>query len=366
MDIGIIGLPQSGKTALFRALVSGKAEALPPSPGAPESHIGVARVPDPRLEGLEGMFHPRRTVPAEVRYVDTAASPRGLGRGEGWSGPALAQLSQADALVHVVRAFPEESIPHIEGSIDPHRDQAAMDLELSLGDLAIAERRLARLEVTLKSARPQERQPHLREQALLIRIREGLEKEVPLRELSLSAEETGWLEGFNYLSSKPLLVALNLGEGDLPRAADMEAGWRSRYSRPHLGVVALSARLEEELAELPPEEAREFRSALGVETPGVDRVVRCSYELLDLVSFFTVVSHEVKVWTVARGTPALRAAGRIHSDMERGFIRAEVVGYDDLMRSGSLAEARGHGLLRREGKGYPVQDGDVITFLFNV
>jgi hypothetical protein len=365
MEIGIIGLPQSGKTALFRALTSGKAEAVARSPGA-ESHIGVAKVPDPRLQGLEGMFHPRRTIPAEVRYLDVAASPRGLGKGEGWSGPLLSQLSQADALIHVVRAFPEESIPHIEGSLDPHRDLATIDLELSFADLAIVERRLARLEVTLKSARPQERQPLLREQALLFRIREGLEKEVPLREQDLGEEEARMLEGFTFLTSKPLLAVLNLGEEDLPRSAAIEAEWRSRYPRPHFQVVALSAKLESELSELSEAEAQEFRSALGAGDSGVDRVVRCSYELLDLVSFFTVVSEEVKVWTVARGTPALKAAGKIHSDMERGFIRAEVVSYDDLMRSGSLAEARKHGLLRLEGKGYPVQDGDVITFLFNV
>lgn len=366
MEIGLIGLAKSGKTTLFNALTRGKAETAPYASGSLTPNIGVAKVPDARLAGLEAIFHPRKTIPAEVKYVDVAVPPKAQAGGKGWSAPYLAYLSRADALVAVVRAFADERIPHPEASIDPHRDLVAIELELAFSDLAIQERRLEKVATSLKSARPAEREPYIKEQALLGRIKEALEKEVPLREQALSPEEAGIIEGYQFLTAKPLLALFNLDEADAARAATLEEEWQRRYQRPQFGVLALCARLEMELSQLPEEEARDFRASLGVGEAGLDRLVHLSYQLLGLISFFTVVSGEVRAWSIRRGTTALKAAGKIHSDMERGFIRAEVMGYQDLMKCGGLAEARRQGLLRAEGKGYEVKDGDVITFLFNI
>jgi hypothetical protein len=237
---------------------------------------------------------------------------------------------------------------------------------LAFSDLAIIERRLKRIEESLKGARSQEREPLLKEAALLERIKKELEREVPLWQQGLTSEEGKLLENYQFLTAKPMLVVLNLGEEQIGQTISLEAEVLAHYKRPNFRVVALCAKLEKELVQLSEAEAADFRTSWGLSEPGLSRLLGISYDLLSLLSFFTTASGEVKAWTIRRGTTALKAAGKIHTDMERGFIRAEVIAYNDLMNCGSLAEARRRGLLRLEGKGYVVQDGDVITFLFNV
>ncbi len=363
MEISIIGLPKSGKTTIFNALTRGKAETTAYAVASSEPNIGVTKVPDSRLSSLERIFKPKRTVAAEVKYIDIPA-PRNLGKGEGLTGQLLTHLSKVDALLHVVRAFPDAAIPHIQGSIDAERDIATMNLELAFSDLSIIERRLKRIEDSLKGAKSSERDPLLREQALLARIKTSLEKELPVKEQKLSEEESKSLLNYQFLTAKPLLVVINIGEDQLPQAPAWEKEFSSRH--PHLPVVALCGKLEMELTQLSDSEAEEFRSASGLKEAALNRLIKLSYDTLGLISFFTTASAELKAWTIPQNTPAPKAAGKVHSDMERGFIRAEVVSYDDLMKCGNMAEARRQGLLRPEGKGYLVKDGDVITFLFSV
>jgi len=366
MEIGIVGLPKSGKTTVFNALTKGKAETGVYAPAAAGPNVGVTKVPDPRLEFLEKIFHPKRKVPAEVTYVDVAAPPKSLGKGEGIAGQFLAQLSKMDALLHVVRAFEDARVPHMESSIDPERDIATMDLELAFSDLAIIERRLERIETSLKAAKPHEREAYSREQALLARLKTALEGERPVRELQLTEDEKRITSNYQFLTAKPLLVVFNTGEEMLSEASSLEEKWRTKHQRPQVQVAVLCAKLEMELSQLEDADAQQFRSSMGLEEAALNRMIAISYELLGLISFFTVVSNEVKAWTIHRDTPAVKAAGKIHSDMEKGFIRAEVVSYDDLVKCGSIAETRKRGLLHVEGKNYIVRDGDVITFLFNV
>ncbi len=361
VDIGIIGLAKSGRTTIFNALTRGKADTGDLAP-----HTGIAKVPEPRLKVLVDMLHPKRVVPAEVRYVDIGASVKGLAKDKAIGGQSLTQLSNVDALINVVRAFTDESIPHIEGSLDVDRDIATMDLELAFSDLVIIERRLERIELSLKGAKQLERQGLLREQEMLARVKAELENEVPIRELELTTDEARTIANYQFLTAKPLLIAVNIGEDQLPQAASLEAELNSHYSRPKCRTITLCGKLEMELTQLDNSAAEGFRAEFGISESGPDRVIKLSYQLLGLISFFTTVSDEVKAWSIQTGTSALKAAGKIHTDMERGFIRAEVISYDDLVKCGSLSEARKRGLLRLEGKNYIVQDGDVITFLFNV
>jgi len=361
IDIGIIGLARSGKTTIFNALTKGKADTRSPAP-----HIGVAKVPEPRLQVLADMLHPKRVVPAEISYIDIGASVKGLSGDRTIGSQILNQLSNADALINVARAFTDESIPHIEGSIDVERDIATANLELALYDLGIISRRLERIETSLKGAKPTERAGFLREQELLTKIKADSEKDVPIRELRLSTEETRTIANYQFLTAKPLLIMVNIGEEQIPQAASLEAQLNSRYLRAKSGVITLCGKLEMELTQLDEEAAKSFRTEFGLTESGLDRIIKISYELLGLISFFTIASDEVKAWSIQKDTNAVKAAGKIHSDMEKGFIRAEVISYDDLVKCGSLSEAQKKGLLRLEGKSYIVQDGDVITFLFNV
>jgi len=362
VKVAIIGIPDSGKTTIFNALTRGKAEVAAYSPTlAP--NIGVAKVSDSRLSVLEGIFQPKKTVPAEVSYIDIAGSIKGFGK-EGAGGEFLNYLTTADALLQVVRTFEDGQVPHPEGSIAPKRDIASLDLELAISDLAIMERRLEKLETSLKGAKAAERESYLKEQLLLQKIKTELEKEIPIRIQGLAKEELKMLANYQFLTAKPMLVVLNIGEKQIPRAAQLESEISSLY--PQFAVVALCGKLEMELAQLSDAEAREFRESMGLSKPALDRVIDLSYSLLGLISFFTTVSSELKAWTIPGGTPAPKAAGKIHTDMERGFIRAEVISYSDLASCGNLAEARKRGLLRTEGKNYIIQDGDVVTFLFNV
>ena len=362
MKVAIIGIAKSGKTTIFNALTRGKAEVAAYSPTlAPNT--GVAKVPDSRLSVLEGIFQPKKTVPAEVSYTDIAGSLKGFGT-EGVGGEFLSYLTTADALLQVVRAFEDDKVPHPEGSIEPKRDIASLDLELAISDLAIIERRLDKLETSLKGANAAERESYLKEQLLLQKVKAELEKDIPIRLQGLAKEELKMLSNYQFLTAKPMLVVLNIGERQISQASQLEDEISPLY--PQFAVVALCGKLEMELAQLSDAEAKEFRETMGLSKPALDRVIDLSYSLLGLVSFFTTVSSELKAWTIPGGTPAPKAAGKIHSDMERGFIRAEVISYSDLESCGNLAEARKRGLLRTEGKNYIIQDGDVVTFLFNV
>jgi GTP-binding protein YchF len=362
VKVAIIGIPNSGKTTIFNALTRGKAEVAAYSPTlAP--NVGVAKVPDSRLSVLEGIFQPKKTVPAEVSYIDIAGSIKGFGK-EGAGGELLNYLTTADALLQVVRAFEDDKVPHPEGSVEPKRDIASLDLELAFSDLAIMERRLEKLETSLKGAKAAERESYLKEQLLLQKIKAGLEKDIPVRLQGLAKEELRMLANYQFLTAKPMLAVLNIGEKQISQAAQLEAEISSLY--PQFAVVALCGKLEMELAQLSDAEAREFRDSMGLSKPALDRVIDLSYSLLGLISFFTTVSSELKAWTVPGETPAPKAAGKIHSDMERGFIRAEVISYSDLRNCGNVAEARKRGLLRTEGRDHIIQDGDIVTFLFNV
>ena len=366
VDIGIIGLAKSGRTTISNALTKGKIETRGYTKEGLAPHIGIARVPEPRLKILTDMLHPKKVIPTEVRYLDIGASVKALVKDMGVSGQLLNQLSNVDALINVVRAFTDESIPHIEGSLDVERDIATIDLELAFSDLALIERRLEKIEVSLKEAKQPEHQGLLREQELLMRVKTNLEKEVPIRELKLTIDEARTIANYQFLTAKPLLVVVNIGEEQLPDAASLEAELKAHYSRPKCGVISLCGKLEMELAQLDESAAEGFRAEFGIRESGLDRTIKLSYELLGLISFFTTVSDEVRAWSIQNGTSAVKAAGKIHSDMERGFIRAEVISYNDLMKCSNLSEARKKGLIRLEGKSYVVQDGDVITFLFNV
>jgi ribosome-binding ATPase len=366
LEICIIGLPKSGKTTIFNVLTKGKADTTTYATTTLAPNIGVSKVPEPRLQVLDKIFHPKKVIPAEIKYVDIVGTAKDFGKGEGISGQFLNYLSNADALLHVVRAFENENVPHIEGDINPKRDIATMNLELVFSDLVIIERRLKRLEDSLKGAKQSERDILSKEQALLQRIKSELEKDVPIWQQSLTGDEIKSLANYQFLTAKPMLIVINIGENQLKLDKSLEAEMRSTYSHAQFDVVAICGKLEMELTQLGEVDGAEFRKDLGLTEPAVDCIIRLSYQLLGLISFFTTVSEELKAWTITKGTSAVKAAGKIHSDMERGFIRAEVINYLDLDRCGSLAEARKHGLLKLEGKNYMVQDGDVITFLFNI
>lgn len=365
IEIGIIGLEQSGRTTVFNALTMGAVSDKGRSQAA-GVHIGTARVSDLRLEVLTKLLQPKRTVPISITYSDIGASIKGLVKDKGIGGQLLNTVSSAGAIINVVRAFKDERIPHPEGSINVERDIAAMNLELAFSDLTILERRLERLQESLKAAKPAERQTHQKEQDTLIKLKAELEKDTPVREVKLTFEESKIISNFQFLTAKPLLIVVNIGEEQLGESQELEDKLNAWNTSSASRAITLCGKLESELTQLSPDEAGEMRDSYGLKQPGSDRVVALSYELMGLISFFTIASGEVRAWPIQAGTDAVKAAGKIHTDMERGFIRAEVISYNDLVQCGSIAEARRKGLLRMEGKTYVVKDGDVITFLFNV
>ena len=363
MEIGIIGLPLCGRTTVFNALTGGGSGRVADGTAA---HIGTAFVPEPRLYVLTKIFHPAKTTHASVTYVDIGASIKDMAQDKGIGGKLLNQLSQVDALINVVRSFKNESVPHSEGSLDVNRDIANMNLELAFSDLVILERRLVRLEESLKAAKQAEKAGILREQEAIGTIKADLERDIPVREMNLTEEEKRMLSGYGLLSAKPLLIAVNIGEEQLPESETIIEELNAKYAGEKQAVTVICGELEMELNQLDGEAAEEFRSEYGLTESGADRIIRLSYSLLGLVSFFTTGSDEVKAWSIREGTEAMKAAGKIHSHLEKGFIRAEVVSYDDFIKCGSMAESKKQGLLRLEGKTYPVKDGDLVTVLFNV
>src|SRR5262245_29962322 len=353
----LIGFGSSGKTTLFQLMTSAHATARA-AHGKGETTVGISKVPDARLDRLTAMYNPRKRVPATVEFTDLAAT--------GTSAKALVDVvayKNADALVHVVRAFRDPAVPHPSGSVDPARDAQAMEDELILADLGVAEKRLERLEKDLKKNRSADLE---RERDVLTSCRTALEEGRPLRALDLKGDDLKRLRGFQFLSAKPLLIVLNLDEAnvaDLDRAAET-AGLTSFLSRGSTAAVAVCAKIELEIAQLDGGDATAFMADLGLKESGLDRVIRASYDLLGYISFFTVGEDECRAWSIPKSTPAQLAAGEIHSDIARGFIRAEVVAYDALIARGSMAACRDHGEIRLEGKEYVVQDGDIINFRF--
>ena len=366
MQLGIIGLPKSGKTTVFKALTRGRVETTARGRSSGKPNLGVAKVPDPRLEALAAMFKPERIVAAEVRYVDLPGETEGTGKAQDIGGESLNTLQQTDALMMVIRAFHDPSVPHQEGSVDPYRDVATMQLQLAYSDLAILERRAERLQAEMKGAKAADRERLQRGSVLITRLKNSLEEAVPIRDQELLPEERRSISDYQFLTAKPLLILFNISEEELPNLDALEGETAGRLGRMSQGTAVMCGRLEMELGEMDEADEQEFRTSLGAGEAGGARMIHLSYDLLGLVSFFTTGSDEVRAWTIERETPAAKAARRIHSDIERGFIRAEVVSYDDLMRLGSIGDARQHGVLRAEGRTYPVQDGDVITFLFHV
>jgi len=352
MKLGIIGFPQSGKTTMFNALTRGSAPTTA-SAGRVEIHTGVVDVPDVRVDKLSAMFKPRKTIHAKVTYADIAGLDSGAAK-SGLAGPLLNQLTQMEGLIHVVRCFPDESVPHPSGSVDPARDIGSMNGELLLNDLIAVERKLERL-VEERKKGGTDKVLNERQTVLFTRLHEILSADKPLRGVEISAEEEKFLSGFGLLTRKPILVLLNLGEGQA--APQLEAGGP---------VIALQGKLEMEIAQLPPEDAELFMSEYGIQELSLNRMISASYDLLDQQSFFTVGEDEVRAWTTRRHATAVEAAGEIHTDLAHGFVRAEVVAYQDLIELGGMNEAKTKGKLRLEGREYIVKDGDIVHIRFNV
>lgn len=362
----LIGFGSSGKTTLFQLMTSAAGTARA-AHGKGEASVGISKVPDPRLDTLTAMYNPRKRVPATVEFTDLAAA------GAAGGAKALVDVvayKNADALVHVLRAFDDPSVAHPSGSVDPARDAQAMEDELILADLGVAERRLERLEKDLKKARTADLE---RERDVISICKAALEEGKPLRSLDLHGDDLKRLRGFQFLSAKPLLVVINLDESHLAgggeaatrveRAAEV-TGLTPFLSRAATAAVAVCGKIELEIAQLDQADAAAFLADLGLTSSGLDRVIRASYDLLGYISFFTVGEDECRAWSIPRATPAQLAAGEIHSDIARGFIRAEVVHYDALVARGSMAVCRDHGEVRLEGKDYIVKDGDIINFRF--
>ena len=349
MRLGIIGLPQSGKTTVFNALTRGH-QPLTTSGGRFDVHTGVVDVPDGRVDRLSELFKPKKTIYAKVTYADIAGLE---GSKSAISGQLLNTLTQMDGLLHVVRCFEDVNVPHPSESINPLRDIATMDAELLINDMIAVERKLERLAEERKKGAGRERAVIEREAVLFERFKEALSREIPLREIDLSAEEEKTLAGFGFLTRKPLLVLLNLHEGQ-----DMQA---VEYPHTHSNQATLQGKLEMEIAQLPAEDVEVFMAEYGIAELGLARIIRLSYELLGLISFFTVGADEVRAWTIPYGSSAYEAAGEIHTDLQKGFIRAEVITYDELIARGGL---KGH--LRLEGKEYIVHDGEIVHIQFNV
>ncbi len=347
----MIGLPQSGKTSLFQLLT----ERSSPQAALKTERVMV-RIPDKRVDFLSNLYRPRKVTYAQVEIADVPGLVPGS---EKEAAVFLQAVRDADALIYVVRAFFDETVPHIQGKVDPVRDIELIDYELLIADLDLVEKRIERIQ--------QGKKKNERELAWLCRVRRSLEEEMPLSKQSFLPEEEPFLKTYQFLTSKPVLVVLNVGDKDLQETANPFLKEVQDYvASRNVPVLAISAKLEAEIAELEDEERKIFLEDLGVEEPGIVRLAQAAYKLLGLISFFTVGEDEVKAWTIAEGTTARKAAGKIHSDMERGFIRAEVVKFSDLYECGNMARVREKGLFRLEGKDYVVQDGDIIHFRFNV
>lgn len=369
MKVGIVGLPQVGKTTIFRLLTQGRVDTSSWGSGR-EAHIGIAQVPDPQLDRLAEIVNPKKTTYATIEYVDLPGLARGEGKAalEGQTkdmSSYLNNLKNVDVLLHVVRGFEDPNLPHIEGSVDPLRDVGLFELELIFSDLAIVEKRLERLVKDLKKMKSTELEM---ENEILLRFKAALETEQPLRELELTSEEEKRVRGFTFLSAKPILLVVNVGDLDASKIDRVveEFGLQKQAAMRNVGITAVCGKIESEIASLSPEDARMFMEDFNIPGSALARIIQNSYNLLGVFSFYTAGEPEARAWTIPRNTTAMQAAGAIHSDIEKGFIKAEVVSYKDMVELGSFPAAKSKGVLRLEGKEYRVQEGDVILFRFNL
>jgi GTP-binding protein YchF len=364
MKLGIVGLPNVGKSTLFNAITKAGAESANYPFCTIEPNVGMVAVPDDRLDKLAGIYHPKKVTPTVIEFVDIAGLVRGASRGEGLGNKFLAHIREVDAVVHVVRCFEDDKITHVDETVDPIRDIETINLELIFADLESLEKRMERVRKALKGDRKYQAELDLME-----RVKNNLEKGIPARNLACTDEEAQMLKQMFLLTSKPVIYAANIAEDALLSGSEsnsMVQQVMNYAEKEQSEVLIISAKVEAEIAQLDAEEKLLFLRELGIPESGLDRLVRRCYRLLDLISFLTAGPEEVRAWTIKRGTRAPQAAGKIHSDFERGFIWAEVVDYDTLMESGSMAAAREKGLVRSEGREYEVKDGDVILFRFNV
>lgn len=366
MEIAIIGLSQSGKTTVFNAVTKGKAEVASFGGKSNKPNIGVAKVPDVRLSKLNNLFKPLKTTPAEIRFIDIPTSPEGLGESNGISGEYLNLLQRSDALALVIRAFEDPSVPHPSGKIIPPNDLETMLYELSFADIEILDRRLEKLNTQLKSPKSDTKQVLLNEKSVLEQIKSQLENGIHVREQHLTQDERRSIQNFALLTNKPLMVVMNINEEQFNSSTKLFQEIEHLVSRPLTKATALAAKLEMELTEMEPEDEKDFRESLSLEESGLDQMVRLTYDLLNLITFFTVGEDENRAWPIQTGTIALDAAGEIHSDIQKGFIRGEVISFDDLIQCAGMTGAKTKGLIRQEGRAYKMKDGDIMHVLFNV
>ncbi len=364
MKLGIVGLPNVGKSTLFNAITNAGAQSANYAFCTIEPNVGVVAVPDERLDKLAELYNPVKITPAFIEFVDIAGLVRGASKGEGLGNKFLSHIREVDAIIHVVRCFEDDDIVHVDATIDPERDIETINLELILSDIEMVERRIDRVTKAMKGDKTL-----ASELEFLKKLQQSLEDNVPARNIECDENEKAWLSEIALLTAKPVIYACNMSEGDFAGGLDSNRHY-AKVCEIAEGegseVLPICAELEAQIASLEPEEKEMFLEELGVESGGLDLLVKKSYALLGLISYLTAGQPEVRAWTITKGTKAPQAAGKIHSDFERGFIRAEVIAYEDLIELGSIAAAKEKGLVRSEGKEYVMKDGDVVLFRFNV